>query len=144
MVLVERRHTLASLGLTAAILLVAAPGAAQQLQNRTLCTSGNTIRLVAAGAMQGYQQAVAVHLRRHHRYPAESRARDEEGTAVVRFRIDRNGSVISSWIVSSSGHETLDQEALGMVQRAQPFPALPTEWDGDYMEFVVPIKWTIH
>lgn len=45
-------------------------------------------------------------------YPAAARRLQEEGTVVLRFRIGGDGKVIAGNVVSSSGHERLDQAAL--------------------------------
>jgi periplasmic protein TonB len=70
----------------------------------------------------------------------------EGGTAKVAFRIDRSGNLLSATLVQSTGQAALDQEALAIVKRAQPFPAPPADIAEDHLEFTftVPIvfnKW---
>lgn len=63
----------------------------------------------------------------------------EGGTAKVAFRIDRAGNLLSARVRQSTGQAALDQEALAIVKRAQPFPAPPEDIADDKLSFVVPI-----
>jgi protein TonB len=72
-------------------------------------------------------------------YPAEARARGEQGTTLLAFSVDSDGHLMSSRIVKSSGSATLDQETLALVQRAQPFPPPPPEEVGG--ELMVPLRY---
>lgn len=63
----------------------------------------------------------------------------EGGTAKVAFRIDRAGNLVSERVVQSTGQAALDQEALAIVKRAQPFPAPPEAIADDKLSFIVPI-----
>jgi TonB family protein len=53
--------------------------------------------------------------------------RDEERIVKVYFSLDRSGRVMDSHIISSSGSSALDEEALALVRRSEPFPATPQE-----------------
>jgi protein TonB len=61
------------------------------------------------------------------RYPTSSRARREEGTVRVSFALNRDGSVQGETLVTSSGHDALDKEALATVRRAAPYPPVPDD-----------------
>jgi periplasmic protein TonB len=52
------------------------------------------------------------------RYPAKARSSGEQGIATVAFTIDRQGRLLTSRIVKSSGSPMLDQETLAMLGRA--------------------------
>ena len=73
----------------------------------------------------------------------EFRSNRQTGVAEVVFTIDREGKVVASRIVRSSGHAALDQETIATVKRAQPFPAPPTNMPGETFEFRVPIRFDI-
>jgi periplasmic protein TonB len=62
-------------------------------------------------------------LERFKRYPYAARAAHQEGIVLVRFTLARDGSVLSSDIVKSSGSELLDNEARELPERAGPLPA---------------------
>jgi len=83
-------------------------------------------------------------LERKKRYPTAAHARREQGTVQVAFTIDRQGHVIDSHIVSSSGAPELDEEALALLKRAQPFPPLPAKaGGGDRVNLTVPIRFSL-
>jgi protein TonB len=64
--------------------------------------------------------------------------------AQLAFSIDREGHVLSSRIVTSSGSVALEEETLALVQRAQPFPAPPPEGSDSEIKFTVPVRYGIH
>ncbi|HJQ56622.1 MAG TPA: TonB family protein [Vineibacter sp.] len=107
---------------------VAAPGAANQPSPDTVSR---------------WQTAILAHLQKHKRYPAASRAADQQGTAYLRFAIDRNGRVLAMQVERPSGYSTLDQETLDLVERAQPLPAPPSDMSGERFEFIVPVKFQL-
>ena len=79
---------------------------------------------------------------RNKRYPTSARARGEHGVAQVFFSLDRHGRLIESRITRSSGVAALDEEALAVLRRAQPFSAPPAEF-GDSVTVDVPISFTL-
>ena len=80
------------------------------------------------------------HLERRKRYPQEARSQRLEGVAMVRFSMDRRGRVLYVDLARSSGHAVLDQEAIGLLRRAQPLPAPPAEVAGDPLSLTVPVE----
>ena len=72
-----------------------------------------------------YRAALSSWLESHKRYPESARGRGEEGRAVLRFRVDRSGRVLSHAIVQSTGHPDLDAAIDQMMVGANlpPFPA---------------------
>ena len=63
--------------------------------------------------------------------------------AQVFFSLDRQGRVIESRVVRSSGATSLDEEALALLRRAQPFPAPPRELAGDHVDLTVAIRFNL-
>lgn len=91
----------------------------------------------------GWQRAIMAHLGRHKRYPLEARQKHVEGEVLLRFTMDRTGKIRSASLSKPSGAPILDAEALAMLVRAQPLPALPTQVHGDQVELVVPINYRL-
>ena len=83
------------------------------------------------------------HLQKFHKYPRAAQRRNIEGTALIRFRMDRHGKVLSYAIERSSEHEVLDEAALAMLDRAQPLPPLPDEVPGQSIELIIPATFNI-
>jgi periplasmic protein TonB len=77
------------------------------------------------------------------RYPDGARARSEEGVALLAFSVDRDGHVLSRKIMRSSGHADLDNEALAMIERAQPLPAFPPSMTRNELSLTVPIRFSL-
>jgi periplasmic protein TonB len=93
--------------------------------------------------MARWQSALAAHLERFKRYPAEARARGDQGTVKVAFTIDHEGHLLTSRIVQSSGSAMLDRETLAMLVRAQPMPKPPDNVFDSELSFVVPVRFNI-
>ncbi len=86
-----------------------------------------------------YEQEISSWIQRHKFYPADASGR--EGRAIVRVRIDRAGNVRYYAIEQSAGLTTLDNAALEMIRRANPVPAVPTNYPaGNLVEFLIPIS----
>ena len=82
-------------------------------------------------------------LERNKRYPETAQSRREQGVAQVFFSLDRQGRVLESRVVRSSGANALDEEALALLRRAQPFPPPPRELAGDHVDLTVPIRFNL-
>jgi protein TonB len=92
-------------------------------------TSGNASAWASSSTQTkvSWEARLMSHLSQFRRYPDSARRRHEEGVVYLRFHMDRTGQVLSSRIEKSSGHTTLDQEALATLLRAQPLPAPPAD-----------------
>jgi len=82
-------------------------------------------------------------LQQFKRYPSGAQARGEQGVAMLAFSVNRDGHVIESKIVRSSGHADLDREVLAMVERAQPLPAFPRSMTVNQLSLTVPIRFSL-
>lgn len=87
-----------------------------------------------------WQSRLLAHLERRKRYPSAARRSKQQGVALVRFRIDANGKVLSARLSRSSGFAALDQEAISMVRRASPVPAPPP---GVNRNITVPVRFNL-
>ncbi len=70
-----------------------------------------------------YRAMISAWLESHKRYPESARERSEEGSAALRFRIDRSGRVLD-YSYASTGYADLDAGLDEMMRGAQlpPFP----------------------
>jgi protein TonB len=91
-----------------------------------------------SNALADWKTRVVGLLERNKRYP--SAANGEKGVAQVEFRITRQGNVVSTRIVKSSGSAPLDQETLDLVRRVQPFPPPPPEMPGATVGLMLPMN----
>jgi TonB family protein len=104
---------------------------------------GNAFARDAPRVIARWESVLAAHLERFKHYPDKARARGDQGTATVAFTIDHDGRVVTSRIVQSSGSETLDEETLAMLVRAQPLPKPPDNILDSELSFVVPVRFYI-
>jgi protein TonB len=122
---------------TAPQVLQAAPGPIAAAPTQSVPTISNST------AIPSWKRQVVVMLERNKRYPAAARSRKEHGIVQISFALDRDGHVLSSRVVKSSGSATLDKESLDLLQRAQPFPPAPPELSGARISLTVPIRFNI-
>jgi protein TonB len=90
-----------------------------------------------------YLAGVLRRLQEAKRYPSRARRWQIEGRLELELVIRKDGSTFPGRILQSSGHDVLDEAALGMVERAAPFEALPERLGVDSLELVVPVSYTL-
>jgi TonB family protein len=82
-------------------------------------------------------------LNRFKQYPRAARQAHIEGVGMLHFVMDADGKVLSAEIAKSSGRPVLDSEALALIQRARPLPALPADFPTRTLDAVVPIEFSL-
>lgn len=98
----------------------------------------------AAGLRASWQGRVKAHLERHKQYPHAARARREQGTASVRFTLDRRGRVQALQVEESTGFPMLDREVRETLRRAQPLPEPPPELSAEMLVLVWRVEFRLH
>ena len=84
-----------------------------------------------------WKARLSAHIASYRQFPAE--ALGQTGEARVTFVIDRSGRLISRALAESAGSRSLDDAALAIIARAEPFPAPPSELKEDSFPFTVQI-----
>jgi protein TonB len=89
-----------------------------------------------------YRQALSFWLERNKIYPDAARQRGDEGTALLRFQVRRDGYVFAYQLTRSTGHAALDTAIDQMMRGARlpPFPAGMTQAE---IAVSVPIRFTL-
>jgi len=116
-----------------------APQVAPKPAERVAALAVGQVPRPSPAAIASWERLLVAQLERHKRYPPH--AKGKIGEAKLAFSIDRNGQVVASRIVHSSGSEALDQEALALIKRAAPLPPPPAGVSEDRLSFVVPIRY---
>ena len=62
----------------------------------------------------------------HWRYPKQARQQLLEGHMQVVFSINRDGSIIRTEVIATTGYDVLDNEAIRAIMEAAPFPSFPS------------------
>jgi protein TonB len=90
--------------------------------------------------LPAWQKEINKLLEKNKRYPSQVRAQRKRMVTRVAFNMDREGKVASPpHIVASSGMSAFDQEAIELIQRAQPYPPPPAVLPGAEVQVIVPI-----
>ena len=100
-------------------------------------------RVVGEGR-DAYLGRLVAQLNRFKQYPRQARAAHIEGVVMLHFVMDAGGKMLSLEIAKSSGRPILDAEALSLIQRAQPLPALPPDFPTRTLDAVVPVEFSLH
>lgn len=97
----------------------------------------------AAVNLAGYRQGIMRRLAAAKRYPADALARSEQGRAVVRIVLDRNGNVVRWTLIEGTGSPRLDREVAALVARAAPYPELPPGVPQETIEILAPVEFAL-
>ncbi|MFH1869814.1 MAG: TonB family protein [Pseudomonadota bacterium] len=98
---------------------------------------------IDAGALAAYGRDLAGAVATHQRYPRIALLRQWQGTAVLQLELGVDGRLLGVRVLSSSGHDTLDRQALDMVREAVPLPSLPAALAGRPLTVEVPVVFRI-
>lgn len=90
-----------------------------------------------------YLRQIVDHVEKNLRYPGASRTRREQGTTTVWLTLDPRGKVLAATLEGRSGYRALDDEALSVLRRAEPFPPFPAELSGDSRQFLLPVRFKL-
>ena len=89
-----------------------------------------------------YRGALSAWLERHKIYPAAARQRGEQGSAVLRFRVGRDGRILAYQLVRSTGYAALDA-AVDEMMRGATLPPFPASMTQPEIAVSVPIRFSL-
>ena len=95
------------------------------------------------GMLAAYGRELAGAVATHQRYPRLALLRQWQGTALLQLELGADGRLLAVRVLSSSGHEPLDRQALDMVRDAVPLPQLPAALAGRPLTVDVPVVFRI-
>jgi protein TonB len=78
----------------------------------------------------------------HKRYPNSARDNAEQGSAIVHFRVDAAGRVLSFGLSKGTGYPDLDQSIDEMLQSAT-LPAFPAGLTVSYLDVSVTLRYSL-
>lgn len=90
-----------------------------------------------SAAASKYPGLVQAKVTRAAKYP--SKAKGDDGEALVSFTVGASGTVMKVALARSSGNAALDNAALAAVDRAAPFPPIPEAAGRSSWSFTVPV-----
>lgn len=96
-----------------------------------------------SNAVPNWQSALLARLEQFKRYPNLAQFRHQQGVVQLRFTMDRQGHVLSAQIAKSSGYDSLDDETLALIHRAEPLPPPPADVPGATLSLTVPVQFSL-
>lgn len=120
----------------------AAPAPTQASPAQTPTPVGPTAPPQQAVIAPSWQSALGAWLQAHKTYPEEARRRDEQGRAVVRFKVDHTGQVLEVELVSGTGSVILDDAVKHMLTGAK-VPPFPSGMDEDQVTVTVQLLYKL-
>lgn len=94
-------------------------------------------------ALGDYRSILGRAIAKHKSYPKIAQRRGWQGTVLLNIKVDENGNVLSATVSKSSGHKSLDKQALKMVKKASPFPTPPSALRGSSFNITVPVSFKL-
>ena len=88
-----------------------------------------------------WRRQVVAQLTQSQRYPPAALDRGTQGTAHVRFRVDRTGRILTAQLAHSSGSADLDAAAVESVRDAR-LPPMPASMTGP-VDLILPMTFRI-
>lgn len=89
-----------------------------------------------------YAQIVSAILEANKRYPRQALMAGDEGTVVISFILNRDGTVLAYSIQQSSGLPVLDEAVRRLIERVH-FPPFPPNDASQRKSFKVPVVFTL-
>jgi protein TonB len=96
-----------------------------------------------ADILSAYGQELAAAVNTHKRYPRIALLRQLQGSVVLQLEFGVEGRLSGVRVLSSSGYEILDKQALEMVREATPLPQLPAALAGRSLTADIPVVFRI-
>ena len=90
-------------------------------------------------AMLRYQDMLKQKIESCRRYPRWAKNQGFEGITQLVFMVLSNGSAQDIKVVQSAGYKILDREAVLTVERASPFPPIPSTFNLSFLKIEVEI-----
>ena len=90
-----------------------------------------------------YRLAIIAAAKRYKKYPRLAIDNNWEGQAEVRMEIGADGAMGSIRIKTSSGFDSLDQQALEMIRKAKPLAPIPAALRGKGFTVDVPVLFSL-
>ncbi len=91
----------------------------------------------------GGEMAMRKFIAENVRYPEDAKDNNAQGTAYVKFIVDKTGKVTEPSIVRGTGNESLDEEAIRVVSLMPDFKPGRQRGENVAVSFVVPIKFAL-
>lgn len=93
--------------------------------------------------IQSYELQLAQAAQKYKLYPSEAMSQGWEGTAQIKVHIGADGRIAGIDLVSSTGHDMLDEQAKKTAQKAKPFVQIPPALKGQPFDAEIRVVFTL-
>jgi periplasmic protein TonB len=94
-------------------------------------------------ASSRYEYELRMLLDRQKVYPQVARKLRQEGRVLVRFKLKKDGTVVSAEIVERARHDVLNQAAHSLIEKINGLKPFPDEIKKTAWDFIVPIEYRL-
>lgn len=127
--------------------IIEAPSEAAPPQGASLAKAenhGSTALARSVDPLSVFTAHVVAAINKHRYYPTAARRRGIEGKSTISFRMNRDGHVSHIVLTKSTGHRILDKAAQKTVHAIDGSLKLPDEIKDPWLDFSVPIAFTLY
>lgn len=97
-----------------------------------------------AEVLRRYEQIISLWIQRHKIYPAEAKNQNMQGQAIIRIRINREGTIVFSRLDKATRYPMLNEAIAEMIRASNPVPAVPSNYPaGNLFEFLIPVSFRL-
>lgn len=94
-------------------------------------------------AKNKYFSLIAQTLNKSKRYPRQAYSLNQEGTVVVRLKLDKNGKLLDVTVIEKAPFKSLTNASVEAIKEIKKFPPIPDELGVEEIVFNVPIEYKI-
>jgi len=105
--------------------------------------STNSSHINIGELRRGFHEKIWQKVAKAKYYPRIARKRGFEGEPIVRFTLDKDGSLTSIKLIKDSKYEILNNAALETIRRGTPYPPIPKPLGKFSISFNLPISYML-
>jgi len=104
---------------------------------------GDDLKPFPAEIFYNYQTYIKQKIQQSKKYPLEAKRNGWEGVVPITFLVNKNGDISIVAMLSSSGFDVLDLEAMNTIKRIMPLEPIPAELNIESFKMKVSIVFAL-
>lgn len=94
-------------------------------------------------ARNKYSSLLAQTINKNKRYPRQAYSLNQEGTVVIRLKLDKQGKVLDLTVLEKAPFKSLTNATVEAIESIKIFPPIPDELGVDEVTYRIPIEYKI-